>query len=302
MQYTSRLLMIEPFHFTFNQETAINNVFQSNPASNVHAEALQEFHSLVAELQKNKIDVTVIKDTPGPVTPDSIFPNNWISFHADGNIFLYPMFAENRRKERKESALQQLHEHFKIKEIIDLSYFENNDLFLEGTGSMVLDRENKIAYACLSPRTSLKVVNEFCRLNEYDPLIFCATDIHGTAIYHTNVMMCVADKFAVICLESIQDGSERKKIGDRLLKTGKEIIDISFQQMNCFAGNMLQVSSSEQEVLLIMSTQAYNALTFEQIHSLEKYNRIIHTSLDHIEATGGGSARCMIAEIFNKPL
>ncbi|MEP7255815.1 MAG: arginine deiminase-related protein [Ferruginibacter sp.] len=298
MQNTSHLLMIQPVNFGFNAETAVNNSFQKNVGGNIQQKALQEFNDFVAVLQKNKVDVTVIEDTIEPSTPDSIFPNNWISFHEDGRLFLYPMFAVNRRMERKASVLNAVKNKFTVSEIIDLSKYEAEQLFLEGTGSMVLDREHKIAYACISPRTDRKILDEFCRLTNFTPVTFRSTDSTGVDIYHTNVMMCIANTYAVICSESIADDEERKNVIASLLKTNKEVIDISQQQLNSFAGNMLQVKNTDDELLLVMSSQAYNSLTATQIETLQKHNRIIHSSLFSIETAGGGSARCMVAEVF----
>ena len=299
MQHTDHLLMIEPVNFGFNAETAVNNSFQVNTNENVQQKALAEFNDLVALLRKNKIGVTVIKDTADPFTPDSIFPNNWISFHENGNVFLYPMYAANRRKERKQHVLEKIKTAFQINKVHDLSHYENKNLFLEGTGSMVLDRDNKIAYACISPRTSPALLEEFCKINNYSTVPFHAKDMNGTDIYHTNVMMCIASAFAVACLESVIDKTEREKLTESFIHTNKEIIEISLQQMNHFAGNMLQVKNADGELILVMSTQAYKSLTAKQLHKLEKYNKLIHSSLNTIETNGGGSARCMIAEIFN---
>lgn len=292
--------MIEPVNFGFNAETAVNNTFQVNTNENVQQQALKEFTDLVLLLRENKIMVTVIKDTADPFTPDSIFPNNWISFHDDGKIILYPMYAVNRRSERKQHIMEKIKDSFQINSIIDLSKYENENLFLEGTGSMVLDRDNKIAYACISPRTSPEILDEFCRINNYTAITFTAKDMNAVDIYHSNVMMSVASAFAVICIESITDANERNKVIDSFSKTNKEVIDISLQQMNSFAGNMLQVRNIEAELLLIMSSQAYRSLTNEQLKRLSKYNRILHADLKTIETAGGGSARCMMAEIFNR--
>ena len=300
MQNTTHLLMIQPVNFGFNVETAVNNVFQKNIEVDVQQKALQEFNDFVAVLRKNKVDVTVVEDSVNPSTPDSIFPNNWISFHSDGRIFLYPMFAVNRRQERKTDVLDAVKNKFTVTDIIDLSTSEADQLFLEGTGSMVLDRENKIAYACLSPRTNEKILNEFCSMAGYKPVTFKATDSTGVDIYHTNVMMCIADTYAVICLDSIADNEERKNVIASLEKTKKEIVDITFQQLNSFAGNMLQVKNGDDELLLVMSSQAYHSLTTAQIETLQNHNRIIHSPLNTIETAGGGSARCMMAEIFLK--
>lgn len=302
MQYTDHLLMIEPAHFGFNAETAVNNTFQKNNHENVQQQALKEFTDLVKLLRENDIDVIVIKDSTEPYTPDSIFPNNWISFHEDGKVFLYPMFALNRRKERKPFVLEEFKTRFKIESITDLSHYENENLFLEGTGSMVLDRENKIAYACISPRTSPVLLSEFCRINDYTEIIFSSKDMNGADIYHTNVLMCVADKFAVICLESIEDKAEKEKVIASLAETNKEIIEISLKQLNSFAGNMLQVKNLKDELFLVMSEQAYKSLNTLQVKKISKYNRLLFSPLITIETAGGGSARCMIAEIFNKKI
>jgi len=298
MYSSNHLLMIKPVNFGYNAQTAVNNTFQFNTGDNIQQKALYEFNALVDVLRNNNVDVTVIEDTVEPSTPDSIFPNNWISFHSNGQVFLYPMFALNRRQERKPSILEKIKNQFTVTEIIDLSFYENENVFLEGTGSMVFDRENKIAYACLSPRTNEKLLDELCNMIGYRPVSFSATDVQAVQIYHTNVMMCIADKFAVVCLQAINNETEKRELIDTLKETNKAIVEITIEQLNHFAGNMLQVKNSKDELLLIMSTQAYNSLTNEQVQTLEKYNRIIHTSLDTIETAGGGSARCMMAEIF----
>ena len=300
-QNTSYLLMIEPVNFGFNEETAVNNAFQQNTAAAIQPEALKEFNEFVNLLRNNKIDVTVVKDTAEPNTPDSVFPNNWVSFHESGSMILYPMFAQNRRLERKPAVLEAIEKKFKVEELIDLSEAEEKQLYLEGTGSVVLDRVNHIAYACISPRTHPQLLKEFCRLNEYTPMAFSARDNNGIAIYHTNVMMNVANEYAVICLDAITDTTERENVIGSLKIFGKEIIDISFDQLHQFAGNMLQVKNTDGELLLIMSSQAYDSLATEQVAALEKYNRILHSSLETIETAGGGSARCMMAEVFLQP-
>lgn len=300
MQTTSHILMIRPVSFVYNEETAINNAFQSaseETTANVQQKALQEFDDFVALLRSNGVDVTVVEDTPVPHTPDSIFPNNWVSFHSNGTVLLYPMFAVNRRAERKPHVLDKIKQRFAITEMIDLSGFESENIFLEGTGSMVLDRDNRIAYACLSPRTDEKVLNEFCRRMQYSAMLFEATDGNGQAIYHTNVMMCVADRYIVICLESIASPEEQQRVTDAIASTGKTIIPITLKQMNHFAGNMLQVENNKGEKLLVMSTQAFESLTEEQVSTLSSFNRILHSPLTTIESNGGGSARCMMAEV-----
>ncbi len=299
MQHTSHILMIQPVHFDFNTETAINNRFQKNASDELlQSKAKKEFDDFIQVLVNNGIDVTIVQDSPEPHTPDSIFPNNWISFHQDGSICLYPMFAKNRRLERKLTVLDAIGEKFMIEKTINLANYENELLFLEGTGSMVLDRVQKIAYACLSPRTNLPVLNIFCATYHYTPIVFLATDINNEPIYHTNVMMCVADEYVVICLDSIKDIIERNLVTNTITQSGKQIIEISFHQMNHFAGNMLQVHNNLGERILVMSSQAYHILLPEQINQLEKFNRIIHSDISSIETNGGGSARCMMAEIF----
>lgn len=290
--------MIQPVNFGYNAETAVNNAFQvkSNEAD-IQQKALTEFSDFVNVLRTNGVEVTVVEDTPVPHTPDSIFPNNWVSFHHDGTLLLYPMYAVNRRAERKEQVLDTITKKFSIARKIDLSNYENENIFLEGTGSMVLDRDNHIAYACLSPRTNEKVLAEFCTKMGYRPVVFNATDGNGQAIYHTNVLMCVADRYVVICLESIFDPVQQRMVADTIISSHKKIIAITIHQVNHFAGNMLQVENDKGEKLLVMSTQAYEALTNDQIEELSRYNRIIHSPLTTIETNGGGSARCMMAEV-----
>ncbi|MBO9674702.1 MAG: amidinotransferase [Sphingobacteriaceae bacterium] len=290
--------MIRPVDFKFNEQTAANNKFQvASTERNVQAQALKEFDAFVELLRKNDVDVTVVDDTLQPETPDSIFPNNWVSFHEDGSVYLYPMFSENRRLERRKEILDGLKDRFEVNHISDLSFYEHQYAFLEGTGSMVLDRTNKIAYACLSVRTDEEVLNNFCMLTGYEPVAFQAVDSDNFPIYHTNVMMCIGDRFAVICLDSIRNPDERLQVSISLKGSGKEVIEISLEQMNQFAGNMLQLSNTASESLLVMSEQAYLSLNPEQVAALEQYSRIIYAPLYTIEKNGGGSARCMLAEI-----
>ncbi len=298
-QSTSHILMIRPVNFGFNEETAASNAFQNRNAdkNGVKEKAHREFDGMVNILRENGEDLIVIEDTPEPYTPDSIFPNNWVSFHADGGIFLYPMQAENRRLERREDIIAKLEDSFAVKHIIDLSRFEVEDKFLEGTGSMVLDRENKIAYACISPRTNREVLNLFCEQTGYTAISFDAVDEQGKAIYHTNVLMCVGSKFAVICLDSIPNPDEKLAVTESLKSTQKEIIDISFKQMNQFAGNMLEVKSKAGETLIVMSQNAFNALDQLQKATLEKYGKLVYANINTIETNGGGSTRCMMAEV-----
>ncbi|MFP5080135.1 citrulline utilization hydrolase CtlX [Pedobacter sp. JCM 36344] len=298
MQTTSHLLMIRPVDFKFNQETASNNKFQQKTNDDgVQLKALLEFDAFVTKLRENDIDVTVISDTLDPETPDSIFPNNWISFHEDGKVVLYPMFSKNRRLERRKDILEELNRKFIISELVDLSTHELNNSFLEGTGSLVLDRNARIAYACRSLRTDEKVIADFCEQTGYSIVLFNGIDQSGFPIYHTNVMMCIADQFAVICLNAIPDLKERDKVVVSLKHNEKDVIDITLDQMNHFAGNMLQVENKKGELLLVMSEQAFNSLSEEQIGRLAKYNKIVNAPIYNIEKHGGGSARCMLAEI-----
>ena len=304
MQYTSNILMIRPASFRMNEETAVNNYFQSetqlDPRMVVGA-AQREFDEFVALLRKNGVNVIVVEDIKENDTPDALFPNNWISMHEDGKVGLYPMFAENRRRERREDILDVLEENgFEISEVIDYSSAEEEEVFLEGTGSLILDRENGIAYCALSDRANEELLIEFCEDFEYTPVIFGAyqsTDNKRLPIYHTNVMMCVADRFAVICLDSIDDKKERKAVKEQLKSNGKTIVAITEKQMHEFAGNMLQVKATNGPAL-VMSDRAYRSLQPDQIKTLESFCPIIHPKLDIIETCGGGSARCMMAEIF----
>ncbi len=299
MQHSSHILMIKPVQFDFNSQTAVNNSFQiSSPDSEKQNKALAEFNRFISVLEKEGIDVTVVEDTVEPHTPDSVFPNNWISFHTDGRIVLYPMFAENRRLERKQHVLEAIRQKFLIQQTVDLTHFEKESLFLEGTGSMVLDREHQISYACLSPRTMEKPLAAFCTEMGYRSIPFTAVDGNGAPIYHTNVMMCVADDYVIICLDCIPNETEKQALMDSFRETGKEIIPISYDQVNHFAGNMLQVHNQRGEKWLVMSSQAYHSLSAGQITSIEKYNSILHSDISTIETHGGGSARCMMAEIF----
>jgi hypothetical protein len=298
-QSTSNILMIRPVAFGFNTQTAQSNAFQNRDADQqlVQQKAQQEFDGFVATLKSNGVNVTVVNDTIEPHTPDSIFPNNWISFHDNGDIFLYPMQAKNRRLERREDIIRQLEESFKANHVIDLSKFELKDQFLEGTGSMVLDRENKIAYACLSPRTNTEVLKAFCDYTGYKAVTFNAFDQRAQAIYHTNVLMAIGSQFAVICLDSIPNMPEKEMVIASLKESRKEIIEITFEQMNSFAGNMLEVKNTAGKTLIVMSQTAYLSLTDEQQTALEKYGKLVYADINNIETNGGGSARCMIAEV-----
>lgn len=299
MTPTNNIMMIRPIGFRYNEETAVNNKFQQISSTiEVQNQALKQFNDFINVLRENEVEVNLFEDTQQPSTPDALFPNNWISFHEDGTAILYPMFAENRRAERRSDILEILSRKYHIKRTVDLSYYEKSNLFLEGTGSMVLDRENKIAYMCLSPRSYREPFYAFCKEMNYLPVIFEAVDAYDHSIYHTNVMMCMADKFVVICGEAIKNKNERIEIIKSFKKNKKEIVEISLQQMLHFAGNMIEIANKSNENLLVMSEQAYLSLNKAQISCLTKHAKIIYTPLDIIEKNGGGSARCMIAEIF----
>ncbi|WP_345951754.1 arginine deiminase-related protein [Mucilaginibacter sp. PAMB04274] len=297
-QTTSKILMIRPANFGFNEQTAESNAFQQNcELQQVAEKALQEFDAFVDLLVSKGVNITVLKDTTEPQKPDAVFPNNWVSFHDNGDVLLYPMHAENRRLERREDVIRKLEDKFKVNHIIDLSRFELENKFLEGTGSIVLDRENKIAYACLSPRTDADVLETFCKHLGFTAVTFNAVDGKQQAIYHTNVMMCVGNNFAVVCLDSLANDNEKQVVADSLKNTNKEIIAITLEQMNSFAGNMLEVQSKDGKSLLVMSKSAHHSLTEDQVKTLEKYTEIVSADLTTIETIGGGSARCMLAEI-----
>jgi hypothetical protein len=305
-QTTNSILMIRPVAFRMNEQTAVNNYYQKVidgllPAT-VNAKAQQEFDAFVAKLEAVGIEVIVVDDTIHPDTPDSIFPNNWISFHENGDIALFPMFAENRRLERREDILDLLEEKgFVIDNIMDYTSAEEDNFFLEGTGSLLLDRENGKAYCALSPRADEELFIEFCEDFDLNPIIFEAFQtVNGERklIYHTNVMLCIGETFAVICADAIDDKKERKMVVDSLKGDDKEVIYITEEQVNNFAGNMLEVKGANDRRYLVMSSAAHKSLTKKQIAQLEEHVTILSANLDTIEACGGGSARCMMAEIF----
>ena len=301
MQTTDTVLMIEPIAFGFNEQTAVNNYFQIQQEGNVQDKALKEFNAFVEKLRAKDINVITIKDTLEPKTPDSIFPNNWVSFHADGKVVLYPMFAENRRLERRDDIINQIKEQFEVTEVIDYSGAEKDNKFLEGTGSMIFDHDNKIAYGSVSLRLDEGLFRKFCSDFGFQPVVFHSYQTAGEErlpIYHTNVMMCVADQFVVICLDCIDDESERNNVIETIKNSGKELIEISEDQMQNFAGNMLQVHNKSGEKFLVMSQSAYKSLNRDQVSAIEKYCEIIYSDLEVIETNGGGSARCMLAEVF----
>ena len=296
------ILMVRPFQFYFNQQTAANNFFQSNiHIENANELAIAEFDAMVEQLRAHQIKVNVVQDTKDPSTPDSIFPNNWISTHAGGTLCLYPMFAENRRAERKLSVIAFLQANYKIENLLDLTDFEKEGKFLEGTGSMVLDHKNKISYGCLSERLDEAAFTFWCDKMQFKPISFKAMDHKAQPIYHTNVMMCMGNQFVVICLDSIPNELEKQIVLDSFLQTNKEVITINQDQLNHFAGNMLQVFDIVEKPHLIMSEQSYKTLNVAQLKSLEKYNPLLPISIPTIEALGGGSTRCMMAEIYLSP-
>ncbi|MDO4762925.1 MAG: arginine deiminase-related protein [Flavobacteriaceae bacterium] len=303
MQTTDTLLMIEPVAFGYNAQTAKNNYFQINSENeNTQAKALEEFMSFVEKLRAKGINVISIKDTLNPHTPDSIFPNNWVSFGRDGRVVLYPMFAPNRRDERRMEIVEEIkNKGFEVKEIVDLTHSESENKFLEGTGSMIFDHENKIAYGSVSLRLDEELFRDFCKEKGFTPVVFHSfqtADGKRLPIYHTNVMMCVADKFVVICLDCIDDETERQNVVRTIKNSGKEIVEITETQIQNFAGNMLQVQNDKGEKFLVMSQTAYQSLTSDQISKIEQYCEILHADLHTIETNGGGSARCMLAEVF----
>lgn len=306
-QITSSIMMIRPVAFRYNEQTAVNNYYQQVlegiSASKVQSQAQAEFDAFVNKLRAKGVEVVVIEDTLEPSTPDSIFPNNWISFHQDGTVGLYPMCAENRRLERRADIIETLKTdyNFEVTSITDFSDYESEELFLEGTGSMLLDRVNKIVYAAISLRTDQKVLQDFCEKFGYKAVSFTSNQTVGNErlpIYHTNVMMCLGEDFAVLCADTVDDLEERNKLIESLESSGKEIIYITEAQKHRFAGNMLQVQSVEGVKYLVMSASAHKSLTPEQVAKIENHCEIVSSSLDTIEACGGGSARCMMAEIF----
>ncbi len=303
-QTTTQIMMIRPAHFGYNAQTAENNSFQTKETDlsveEIKNKAQEEFDFFVQKLRDKGVEVLVVEDTDDPIKPDAVFPNNWISFHDNGTIITYPMYAPSRRGERREDIVNLIKEKFEVKRLIRLEEYESSNQFLEGTGSMILDRVNRLVYACISPRTEAKLLDEFCNWAKYKKVEFHAVDDNDVDIYHTNVMMAIGDRFVVICLDTIKDKSEKKKLLQGFKKTNKEVVEISLEQMNAFAGNMLQVQNSLGKTFLVMSEQAYQSLHTEQVQQIEKHTEILHAPLYTIEKFGGGSARCMMAEIFLK--
>lgn len=301
-QLASAVLMIRPVRFRSNPQTADSNRFQGRSGATADQQqdaASQEFDGLVVALREHGIEVAVIDDTAEPHTPDSIFPNNWLSLHADGRVVLYPMEADNRRTERRMDVIERLDTEFgyQVREIVDLSGHERAGHYLEGTGSMVLDRTNRVAYACLSTRTQLDPLGDFTQRLNYDAVTFEAVDRDGVAIYHTNVLMNVGEKLAVICDEAIPRDEQRSAVVQRLQETGHEVLPLSYDQLDAFAGNMLELQTKDGARLVSMSQQAYNSLSDEQLQILTKNGEVLAVPIDTIEASAGGSVRCMLAEI-----
>ncbi|MEI6408783.1 MAG: arginine deiminase-related protein [Bacteroidota bacterium] len=302
-QTTSHLLMVRPANFAFNEETAANNAFQVKDGrltpEEIRKMAVSEFDGFVKTLREAGVHVIVARDSAKPPKPDAIFPNNWVTFHQEGFLVTYPMFAPTRRRERRRQIIETvLKEGFRSDHRVNLEFNEKRNRFLEGTGSIIFDHQHKLAYACLSPRTDETLLDDLCEEIGYKPVLFHATDAHDKDIYHTNVMMALGETFVVICLDSVKDTQERAMLEQHFADTKKAIIEISLDQMNAFAGNMLQVRNEQGETILVMSEQAYQALRVEQIDTLQKHTRLLYSPLYTIEKYGGGSARCMMAEVF----
>jgi hypothetical protein len=301
-QTTSTILMVRPANFGFNPETAANNAFQTDDKSltvnEIQERALTEFDKMVNILRGRAINVLVAEDSSSPVKTDAIFPNNWLTSHEDGTMILYPMFAPSRRLERSEAIQNKLQKEFKVTNKIHFEHYEGIERYLEGTGSMILDRQNEICYACISPRTNRSLLDDWCDTMHFKRVAFTAVDGAGQEIYHTNVMMALGETFVVICLETITDESEKMNLIKHFETTKKDIVDISLEQMQHFAGNMLQVRNDFGETFLVMSQQAFDSLNTAQIAHIQRHTEILSADIKTIETYGGGSARCMMAEIF----
>lgn len=301
-QTTHQILMVRPANFGYNEETAESNAFQTNDESlsgeEISRSALQEFDGMVATLREVGIEVIVAEDSKLPVKPDAVFPNNWVTSHSDGKLILYPMYAPVRRLERQSHIIEMLQHEFQVTRTYHLEYHEAVGVFLEGTGSLILDRVNRLAYACVSPRTHVSLLGEFCEIAGFRPVAFKSVDSHGKEIYHTNVMMALGETFAVICLDTITDPEEKSGVVHELNQTGKDIIDITLDQMLAFAGNMLQVRNKEGKTYLVMSRTAYNSLRPDQLDLIARHTTALPVDIGTIERYGGGSARCMMAEVF----
>jgi hypothetical protein len=303
MQNTSHLMMIRPAAFQYNVETAKSNDYQKDittiSQNEIVKKAQKEFDEFVEILKDNDIDVLVIEDTLTPAKPDAVFPNNWISMHTDGTIYIYPMKTANRRIEKRADIIDLIKQKYQVKNVVDLSHYENEDRALEGTGSMIFDHDNKLVYACISPRTDKGILEEYAKTIGYKPIIFNSYKTNGQAQYHTNVVMCVGHSFVVVCLDSITDKKERKLVEDAIKSSKKELIEISRDQLEKhYAGNMLQVKNKKGDLFLVMSERALKSLTDEQLEQIQNHCDILTAPIYLIEEIGGGSARCMMAEIF----
>ena len=305
MQITNSILMVRPASFAYNAETAATNFFQNNhsyTAIELLKKALEEFDAMVNVLKSNDINVIVIEDTDEPIKPDAIFPNNWFSTDHKGVIDVFPMQAKSRRDEKRDDILEMISKKFKITDVIDWSEYEADAFYLEGTGSMVMDHQNKIIYACLSGRTSKSLVEKFAATKGYRAITFTAIDNNGNNIYHTNVMMCIGEGFSIVCPKAIADDDERIAVAQLLETTGHENIYITHDQMNSFAGNMLHIKSNGGKRFIILSKNAYDSLLENQKQRLESYGKLLPIDVSVIEKVEGGSVRCMMAEIFAPPL
>lgn len=302
-QTTPNIMMVRPANFGYNPQTAVSNAFQDNDTSLSEAKisdlAIEEFDGFVAKLRAEGINVVAIQDSNEPKKPDAVFCNNWVSFHTNGTMILYPMLTPNRRLERQESVIEEISNLFEVTRRVDLSAHENENKILEGTGSMILDRQNRLVYACLSPRTDENLLDEFCEQAEYEKVVFHSVDRNGQEIYHTNVMMAMGDKFVVISMATIPNEAERMMLLERFKQTNKEVIDLTMEQIEAFAGNMLQVENTDGKTFLVMSEQAFKSLRNDQIQAIERHTTILHAPIYTIEKFGGGSARCMMAEVFS---
>lgn len=304
MPLASTILMVRPAAFGFNTETARNNYFQTNPGiskEELQQTALAEFDNMVQTLRNHSIHVIVIEDTKEPAKPDAVFPNNWLSTTPEGLVIVFPMYASNRRAEKRDDILEQLAKEFMVKDVQDWSEYEVEGRFLEGTGSMVIDHDEKMIFACISERTSMPLLEKFASANHYQAIVFLATDKNGNPVYHTNVVMAMGEGFCVLCEEAIEEEWELIAVRQLLQSTGHAIIPITREQMYAFAGNMLEVKNSNGENILVMSQAAFNSLRKEQKTLLEAYAKLLPVAVPTIEAVEGGSVRCMMAEIFLAP-
>ncbi len=293
--------MIRPASFGYNAETSASNVFQGNvslSSQQVQSEAVKEFDAFADRLRSHKIEVLIIEDTPLPPKPDAVFPNNWFCTLNDGTIAIFPMFAANRRIEVRSDLVQILKDRFMVTNTEDWTTYDADNLYLEGTGSMIIDHENKIIYACLSPRTNAALLQQFCDAHGYKSVTFSSKDDNRTDVYHTNVIMHIGEGYAVICLSSIRDEAERNKVIESLTETRHNIVDITMQQVHRYAGNMLQVESEDGKLYTILSQSAFQSLSDEQKQQLSIYTNLLPVNISTIETVGGGSVRCMMAEIF----